>query len=116
MGAKVTLLFGTYRPDVLVVNEPRNEQGKKIVKAVAELARSAGIPVTSVSWKSVRKAFPEDNESKYHVAAAIAARYPELLPRLPPRRKAWQSEKYGISLFEAAAMGTVYFGGSPPES
>src|SRR5205809_926467 len=83
MEEKLKSLFGLYRPDMLIVNEPRVQKGKRIASAVTQLAQKERISVTSVSRKAVQKSFPSDSESKYHVATAIAARYPELLPRLP---------------------------------
>jgi hypothetical protein len=74
-----------------------------------KLAQAKRIPVKLISWKEAQQAFPVDTQNKYRVAAAIAARYPELLPSLPAPRKAWQSEKYGIDIFEATAIGVVYY-------
>lgn len=118
LAAKLLLLFDAIRPDALVVMKPKTRKRKMIVAKITKLARTQGIPVAFVSGTDVRKVFAPANQSKYHIAAGIAARYPELLPRLPSARKPWQSEKYGITIFEAAAVGFVYYGEkiSPPES
>jgi hypothetical protein len=57
----------------------------------------------------IRAAFPDFNRNKHQIATAIAAHYPELSLYLPAKRKPWQSEKYGMSVFEAAALGIMYF-------
>jgi hypothetical protein len=115
---KVLLLLDVNRTDTLVLMEPTTPQRKRIVTKIAKLARAQRIPVAFVSAADVRKAFAPKNQNKYHIATAIAARYPELVPRLPSPRKRWQSEKYGITIFEAAAIGLVYYGWrfAPPDS
>src|SRR6266481_6596202 len=109
MKAKLSLLFDVYRPDAIVVSEPTTLKRRKKVHAIVKLAQAKRIPVKLLSWKAVQPAFPADNQNKYHVAAAIAARYPELLPCLPAPRKTWQSEEYGIDIFEATEIGVVYY-------
>src|SRR6266446_5122020 len=41
---------------------------------------------------------------KYERAVEIAARFPEIGWKLPPKRKAWESEHYRMSMFSAAAL------------
>jgi hypothetical protein len=108
--AKLLLLLDAHRPDALVVMKPKTRKREMIVAKITNLARTQGIPVAFVSGTDVRTVFAPQNQSKYHIAAAIATRYPELLPRLPLARKPWQSEKHGITIFEAAAVGSVYYG------
>src|SRR5258707_9933751 len=106
--AKIMALFDTYRPEIIVMNETKMRKHKELVDRIAKRARRERIRVTFMPWKVVRTMFPEERTNKYRIAAAIAARYPELLPRLPSERKAWQSEQYGIDMFEAMAMGIAY--------
>lgn len=47
--------------------------------------------------------------TKYEIAQTLAAWFPELAWNLPPKRKPWESEKHSAAIFEAAAIGTVYF-------
>jgi hypothetical protein len=80
-----------------------------MVRTIVTLARARRIPVRLISGTSVRKAFPDDNRNKYQIATVIAARYPELSPRLGPKRKLWQAEQYSMSIFDAAALGLASF-------
>ena len=41
-------------------------------------------------------------------ASALAERYPELLWKLPPKRKAWESERHNMIVFCAITAGLAY--------
>lgn len=45
--------------------------------------------------------------TKRELAVMIASAFPELAPRLPPKRKPWMSEDARQSLFDAVALGIV---------
>lgn len=107
---KLQLLLDDNRPDTLVMLEPTTPQRKRTVATLTELAKAQRIPAALVLASDLGNAFAPVNQSKYQMAAAIADRYPELLPQLPEPRKDWQSEKFGITIFEAAAAGFVYYG------
>jgi hypothetical protein len=115
--AKLLLLLDDNQPDVLVVVTPTTALRKKITAKIAKVAKSEKIPLVFVSGTDIRKAFAPVSQSKYQIACAIAERYPELQFRLPAPRKSYQSEKFGITIFEAAAAGFVYCGLkiAPPE-
>lgn len=106
--AKVRYLLKT-QPDVLVLMKPTTPKRKRTVARIGRVAQECRIPVAFLSDTDVRAAFVPKNQNKYQIAAAIAAQYPELQHRLPSPRKRWESEKYGITLFEAAAIGLVYY-------
>ena len=46
--------------------------------------------------------------SKYERAADIAARFPEIGWKLPSKRRAWESEHYSMSIFEALDTALSY--------
>ena len=50
---------------------------------------------------------------KYGRAVALAARFPEIGWKLPLKRRAWDSEHYSMSLFEALAIATYGVGKVP---
>jgi hypothetical protein len=108
--AKILLLLDANQPDALVVVEPNTALRKKIMAKITKVAKAEKIPLTFISHADIRKAFFPANQSKYQIACAIAERYPELQFRLPAARKAYQSEKFGITIFEAAAAGFAYYG------
>ena len=51
---------------------------------------------------------------KEEIACAIVGIFPELLVRLPPKRKKWQTETRGMIVFDAIATGIAYWQRSPP--
>jgi hypothetical protein len=113
LNVKLASLLDEHEPDVVVIKTPRTAALKRAARTIAAMARYRRIPVRLISRTSVREAFPESNHNKYQIATAIAARYPELSPRLGPKRKFWQAEKYSMSIFDAAALGIAYFMNEP---
>jgi hypothetical protein len=108
--AKILLLLDANQPDVLVVATPTTAARKRIAAKIAKVAKAEKISLVFVSGADIRKTFAPVGKSKYQIARAMAERYPELQFRLPAPRKAYQSEKFGITIFEAAAAGLVYYG------
>jgi hypothetical protein len=109
MKVKLALLIEEHHPDVLVIRPPMTSRHKRIVRTIAALANARRIPIQMIPGVSVRRAFHDDNHNKYKIATAVAARYPELAPRLGPERKRWQAEPYAMGIFDAAALGVAYF-------
>jgi hypothetical protein len=107
--AKILLLLDANQPDVLVVATPTTAARKKIATKITKVAKAEKIPLVFVSGADIRKAFAPVNQSKYKIAHAIAERYPELQFRLPSPRESYDSEKFGITIFEAAAAAFVYY-------
>lgn len=107
--AKLLVLLEADQPDTLVVVRSTTAKRKKILSKVVKIAKAEKIPLVFVSTADIRKAFAPANKSKYQIARAIAERYPELQFRMPAARKAYESEKFGITIFEAAAAGFVYY-------
>lgn len=109
LNVKLALLLDQYGPDIVVIKEPRTATLKKMVRAIVNVAQRRRIPVRRISSVVVRRAFPGESHNKYQIASVVAKRHPELSPRLGPRRKFWQAEKYSMSIFYAAAIGLAYF-------
>ncbi len=109
LDVKLALLLDRYGPDVVVIREPRTATLEKIVRIITNLPQCRTIPVRRISSTVVRRAFPGESHNKYQIASVIANRHPELSPRLGPRRKFWQAEKYSMSIFDAVAIGIAYF-------
>ena len=108
--AKILLLLDANQPDVLVIAKPATALRKRAAASIAKVAKSEKIPLVFVLGADIQNAFVPLRQSKYQRACAIAKRYPELQFRLPSSRKAYQSEKFGITIFEAAAAGLAYYG------
>lgn len=109
LNAKLALLLEQHEPDVVVIRTPRTAALKSVARTIAAMARYRRIPVRLISRTSLRGAFPENNHNKYQIATVLATRYPELSPRLGPKRKLWQAERYSMCIFDAVALGIAYF-------
>ena len=82
---------------------------RPLVSAVHRAARSAGIPVASISDISLRKVFATwEVRNKDQRASLLAGFYPHLRPKLPPRRRTWQHEHWSMPVFDAVAVGIAY--------
>jgi hypothetical protein len=57
----------------------------------------------------VNRAFIGFETNKYKVASVLARQFPDLAPRLPPKKKCCQGEDYRMGIFDAAAVGVAYF-------
>ncbi len=105
-----------YAPAVLVVEDygdrgsRRCARVRKLLQAILQLASNRKIRTQRFSRRAVREAFAgSDASTKEQIAGVIAARYPELLPYLPPPRKCWMSEDVRMSIFDAAALAQAFF-------
>ena len=109
LGLKVARLLDEYAPCALVLERPRTSKHLRIVAAIRKQAKTQKIPIRLLSAKTIDAAFSGSNDNKDQIASVLAARFPDLLSVLPPKRRAWQSEDYRMSIFDAAALGTAYF-------
>lgn len=113
--AQIVALIETYQPDILIVEdvEAKGSRRRARVRAlVPEIARRAldlRVRTRRIARRQVRRAFaPHGAATKHRIAAAIAECFPELVPRLPPRRKPWMTEDARMAIFDAVAMGLTY--------
>jgi hypothetical protein len=85
---------------------------KPHVEDVLDTIRREGkdrIAVRLISPQQIRRMFPRSVRNKDDLAACVAARFPDLAWRLPPRRKYPHPEHYRMSIFDAAALALAYF-------
>jgi hypothetical protein len=111
---KVRVMLHVLQPAVVVLEAPYGEHSRRaarirdLLDRIGQLAADQGAEVHQYSRREVLQTF--DAKSKDDVAAAVATVIPELAPRLPKRRRIWQSEHHSMAIFEAAALAIVYFG------
>jgi hypothetical protein len=108
--AKLGILLAGFAPDAIVLERPRTAKLARIIGGIKAEAKIHKVAVRLVSRKAIEQAFLGRNDNKDQIASVIAERFPELLFALPPKRRPWQSEDYRMSIFDAAAVGTAYFG------
>ncbi|WP_166301800.1 hypothetical protein [Bradyrhizobium sp. 2S1] len=103
--------FDRYLPDVVVLQgtSPEGAQRARRIAdfnaAIAELAKSRGIPVYLYSRDQVRAAFDYLGCVNKHALAEVIAKHIPALERYVPPRKPWMSENARMGIFDAAALG-----------
>ena len=115
-------LIESYQPDGIVVEDCEGKGSRRclrvqeLISEIQKLASKTGIQTHGFSRSSVRGAFSQfDAFTKHQIAIAIAAQFPELAPRVPPFRKCWMPEHYGMAIFDAVAFGLTFFHFDNPE-
>ena len=74
------------------------------------LALRKGVRPRAVAWTRVKAGFAGSRAlTKQQIALILAARYPELAPRLPPLRKPWMGEDPRLSIFKALVFALALF-------
>jgi hypothetical protein len=126
-GRRVEELLRVFIPTVIVVRQVRREVTRNsfgvrpILNAIRRKASAASIPVILISRNEVREAFRVFSaKNKYEIACRLAVIYTELLWKLPPERKFYESEHPRMTIFDAVAAGFTYWRRngseiSPPE-
>ncbi|MBI4469800.1 MAG: hypothetical protein HY650_10830 [Acidobacteria bacterium] len=114
--AQIASLIDQYQPELLVIEDylagsfRRRQRVRRLLPEIEVLAVDAGIKARSVAWSFVQESFSETGHvTKHQIAIAIAHRFPELDPRLPPIRKPWMSQDDRMSIFGAVALGAASY-------
>ena len=101
-------LLDLWRPAALVLHKavkksrrPNRKKDKLIELIVAE-AKSRRIIVRVPVKRSAE--YQGKILTKYENARRVAEHFPVLTRKLPPKRRAWESEHYRMSIFDAAAL------------
>jgi hypothetical protein len=121
---RVASLLTLYIPSVVVVGRARPLNVRSgsgvcpILRSIRGESSSRMIPVQFMRTavvKGVSRQFRA--KSKHEIATMIAQMFPELLWKLPPKRRIWESEHPIMAMFDAVAMGFAYWqrdGGRDP--
>jgi hypothetical protein len=114
---KICFLLDLYAPSVVVIPRKDNSSRKtrktilSALQGVRTQARRQSITLQSLDKREVLRFFAEHGcATKHQIAAFVAKLFEELSWKLPPKRKAWQSEAQIMLVFDAAATGIAYFG------
>lgn len=82
----------------------------QLIRAMQGLGTSRALAVVRFARADIRRCFALlEARTKPEIAAAIAQHFPELAPRLPPKRKIWMSEDERMSIFDAVSLALTYF-------
>jgi len=112
----IVRLASVFLPSVIVVKRirqkiSRNSPGvEPILRAIRSEAVSRSIPVCLITRKEIREVFSAfRSKNKYEIATMLVRIFPELLWKLPPERKFYESEHPGMSAFDAVALGYTFW-------
>ena len=114
---RICVLLDLYAPSVLVMRrrDSSSRKARKVilsaVQAIRTEARSRSVKLQSVDTREIRCFFAEHGcTTKHQIASLLAEWFEELSWKMPPERKAWQSEAYIMLIFDAAATGVAFLG------
>lgn len=112
---EVDKLIEAHRPQVLVLENHRAPGSKKrkrvaeLLDVLTELATDSGVATAVYGPREIRAALglsPGANKDK--IAAEVSKRVPILRSRVPKLRRLWESERYAMPLFMAAALALTH--------
>jgi hypothetical protein len=113
---RITALIRRYSPEILVIEDHtsracrRRARVRELLRSIARLGPTHSITIHRRARRSLRNTFASLGvATKYPIAAALASRFPELAPFLPPKRKPWMTEDARMGIFDAAALAVAYF-------
>ena len=105
-------MIARYRPDILVLYDVnakgihRQARIRGLDRQVVKLAIRQNLKTTKISGIEVRSLLLGDPKgTKHDVAEHLAKQFPdELVARMPPKRKWWNSEDGRMDIFDAVAL------------
>ena len=110
-------LMGRFGAEVLILEDPdairceRRARLRRVLRLMAERARSRGVVVKKVSRYSVRLRWKERGRTTKHtVAVAIATMFPEMEPFVPRARRRWDIEDPRSGVCDAFSLLLHVFG------
>lgn len=113
---RIDELLERYRPDVIILEDiaasgsRRSGRVRKLIVAILKLALARDVAPRFIARTAVSRALRQlGGVTKHEIATALAARFPELGPRLPPRRRTWMSEDPRTAIFDAVGLALTYF-------
>lgn len=112
--AKVTRVLTLIRrlePDLVVVEDARHpgcrrgQRVRDLLEAIVAAATELDVASLRIPAAEVRQSAATTGATNKDAAAKLlAARFPELEPLLPPRRKTWMSEDERMAIFDSAGL------------
>lgn len=105
-------LLKLWSPAAIVVKRQRWELAGDwpIRQALLGQAKERSIDIRLLDQAQLSNCFHRLGcSTKQDVAEILARLFPELVWNLPPRRKVWESEHSRMSVFDAIALGVVYW-------
>jgi hypothetical protein len=115
-GKRLVVLLKSFSPSAIVVKRERWDRAqtsfhiKSLAEVMIRVASAHSVPIFLLEQEDVRKTFSNMGcETRDEIAAALSRIFPELVWRLPPKRRPWQSEHPRMAMFDAIALGLAYW-------
>jgi Holliday junction resolvasome RuvABC endonuclease subunit len=113
---RVERLFAKLTPETLVLEAFERGQSSratriaKLGRSIVALAVTEGINVAVYQLGEVRATFAHlGARTRDEIAASVVRLFPQLKRFLPPKRRAWESERWHFSRFCAAALVLTHY-------
>ncbi len=116
--AQASDLIRQYQPNLLVIEDARaqgcrrRQRVRRLLARLAPLARRHRVRCRAIPQRWVLACFALEATNKQRIAVAIAERFPELDPRLPPLRNPFMGEDERTAIFDATALALTFFAAS----
>jgi Holliday junction resolvasome RuvABC endonuclease subunit len=108
---RIAALFERFAPSVVAIElsageKAINPSGLRLIHhEMRKEAAHLSIPVCLLNRIKVREAFCDFGvRSKDDIAALLVRMFPELQPKLPPKRRLWEPEYFSMPMFDAVAL------------
>lgn len=108
-------LITRYEPDVLVIEDKQVsstrqlQRRKRFQRMLRSYAEGHALDVHAFTRSNIRACFADAGAVTRREIAQVIAGKIHAFSRLPPERRRWNSEHQRMFLFDAAALGLVYF-------
>jgi hypothetical protein len=114
--ARFEELLDQFRPDIVILEDPsapgsrRRPRVQKLLEKLRDTVRERGMAVHMIPRLAVIECFssPEKRATKHSITEHLTETFPELAPKMPARRKIWQSEDERMATFDALALAVTY--------
>lgn len=113
--SQIRSLTDRYMPELLIIEDVRTSQRRSpkahdLTAQAALFAVKEKLSFRAVKRRSAKQAiFGDLKVTQFELAKEIARRFPQLASRLPPPRKAWDSQITRLAMFEAVALALTAF-------
>lgn len=113
---RLVALLKSFSPSAIVIKRERWDRAqtsshiRTLVEVVLEISSAHSIPIHLIQHDDVRRTFRNMGcETRDEIATTLAHIFPELVWKIPPKRRAWQSEHPRMAIFDAIALGLTYW-------
>lgn len=113
---KVQQYLEFYKPDIVLVRELTNPNGKinkrnkKLIALICKKAKEQGLEVHQYNRSQIKFVFKEFKVvSKYQISQKLIEWFSELEALELPIRKRWMSENHNTGVFDAIAIALVHY-------